>query len=333
MRIKQEFWRRSSARLAKTSATLIKITCLQLLSGVGLFLSAQIMTREDLQEQIGVYERASLQAKIPDMPAIPAGRIWSHLGTLYQDAGLYGQSERAFEHAMRLLTVVPVSKPDLATAIDNLGMLYMDIGNVKGAEQAESKALRIREESNLKTDLPRSWYHLSILYLREHRSTKAKEFAERAANAFFEDVNAVPEDKAGSLLVLASSLCQTHQYPEAIAKLQSVLQMTKETYGPDRFPTGLSAFLLGYAYWKNGNFSSAGPLMQLGTEIMSKELGWAHPKSLSVMEQYAQFLRDGHRPDLARAVEMRIQKMRAQLNSNPSNGYGVETTDIWAAIF
>ena len=58
MRIKQRFWRRSLARLPKTSATLIKITCLQLLSGVGLFLSAQIMTREDLQEQIGVYERA-----------------------------------------------------------------------------------------------------------------------------------------------------------------------------------------------------------------------------------------------------------------------------------
>jgi hypothetical protein len=72
--------------------------------------------------------------------------------------------------------------------------------------------------------------------------------------------------------------------------------------------------------------------MQLGTEIMGKELGWAHPKYLSMMEQYAQFLRDEHRQDLARAVEMRIQKMRAQLNSNPANGHGVQTTDI-SALF
>lgn len=211
---------------------------------------------------------------------------------------------------MRLLTVAPVSNSELATAIDNLGTLCMDTGNLKGAEQAESKALRIREESNLKADFPRSWYHLAILYLREHRSTKAREFAERAASAFFEDVNAVPEGKTGSLLVLASSLCQVHQYPEAIAKLQSVLQITRETYGPDKFPAGLSAFLLGYAYWQNGNISSASPLMQVGTEIIGKELGWAHPKSLSVMEQYAQFLRDEHRQDLARAVEMRVQRMR-----------------------
>lgn len=88
MRIDQGFCRRSSARLAKISATLLKIACLELVSGVCLFLSAQIMTREDLQEQIGVYERASLEAKIPNMPATQAGRIWSHLGTLYQDAGL-----------------------------------------------------------------------------------------------------------------------------------------------------------------------------------------------------------------------------------------------------
>ena len=332
MRINQGSCRRLCARLAKTSATLLKITCLELLSGVCLFLSAQIMTREDLQEQIGVYERASLQAEIPGMPAAQAGRIWSHLGTLYQDAGLYKQSERAFEHAMRLLTVAPVSNPDLATAIDNLGTVYMDTGNVKGAEREESKALRIREESSLKADLPRSWYHLAILYLREHRSTKAREFAERAASAFSEDVNAVPEDKTGSLLVLASSLCHAHQYPEAIAKLQSVLQMTRDTYGPDKFPTGLTAFLLGYAYWKNRNLSSASPLMRLGTEIIGKELGWAHPKSLSVMEQYAQFLRDEHRQDLARAVEMRVQRMRAQLNSNPANGHVVQTTGI-SALF
>ena len=56
------------------------------------------------------------------MAALQAGRIWFHLGTLYQDAGKYGQSELAFERAMRFLTIEPVSKAaywgTLATRVD-----------------------------------------------------------------------------------------------------------------------------------------------------------------------------------------------------------------------
>jgi hypothetical protein len=62
-------------------------------------------------------------------------------------------------------------------------------------------------------------------------------------DAFFTHANDAPEDKTGSLPVLASALCQSHAYPQAIAKLQSGLQMANETYGPEKLPAGLSAFL------------------------------------------------------------------------------------------
>jgi tetratricopeptide (TPR) repeat protein len=296
-------------------------------------LHAQILTKEELQKQIATYESASLRATSPEMSPLQAGHIWLRLATLYQDAGMYGQSERAYEHAMRLLTIAPVSKPDLATAIDSLGTLYMETGNVKEAEHAESKALRIREESNLESDLPRSWYHLATLYLREHRSGAARQFAERAANAFFADSNSVPEDKIGSLLVLGSSLCQTRKYSEAITRLESASRMATETYGPDTFPAGFSAFLLGYTYWKNGNLSSAEGLMQRGTETMGKELGWEHPAYLAVMARYARFLHEEHRQDEARSIEKQLKRMRVQLNANlAAHGHGLETTDI-AALF
>jgi tetratricopeptide (TPR) repeat protein len=332
MKIRHDDCRQWSARLTKVSTTLLQVACLGVLTGTGVCANAQVLTKEDLRKQIEIYEAASLQAKTPDMPTVQAGTIWSHLGTLYQDAGMYAQSERAFEHAMRLLTVTPVSSPDLARAIDNLGTLYMETGHIKEAEHAESKALKIREESHLESELPKSWYHLATLYLREHRSAKAEEFAERAASAFFADRNATPEDKIGSLLVLGSSLCQTGKYPEAIAKLQGAFQMAKETYGSDQFPTGFSAFILGYAYWKSSNLSSAAELMQRGTEIMGKELGWNHPAYLTVMTQYARFLRDDHRQDMARAIEKQVKSMRAQLNSNPAYDQGLETTDV-AALF
>jgi tetratricopeptide (TPR) repeat protein len=130
-------------------------------------LNAQILTKDDLQKEIATYEAAARQNEASNMAALQAGRIWFHLGTLYQDAGKYGQSELAFERAMRFLTIEPVSKADLAATIDDLGTLYLEMGKVKESERAESKALKMREQSGLKSDLSRSWYHLATLYLRK----------------------------------------------------------------------------------------------------------------------------------------------------------------------
>jgi tetratricopeptide (TPR) repeat protein len=303
-----------------------------MLLGTSRQLKAQLLTKEDVQKEIATYQAASLQAKIPDMPGLQAGRIWSHLGTLYQDVGMYRQSEQALEHAMRLLTLAPVSRPDLAMAIDSLGMLYMQTGNMKDAERAETKALKLREQAGLKSELPKSWYHLATLYLRERQPTKAKDFAERAVNAFFADASAVPEDKLGSQLVLASALCQSDQYAEAIEKLRSTLQMATDTYGPGTLPAGFSSFLLGYALWKSGDLSSAGELLQDGATTMGKALGWEHPGYLLVMTRYAQFLRDDHRQDAARAIEQQVKSMQAQLSANPAYGRSLQTMDI-AALF
>jgi tetratricopeptide (TPR) repeat protein len=245
---------------------------------------------------------------------------------------MYRQAEQALEHAMRLLTLAPVSKPDLAMAIDSLGTLSMQTGNVKEAERAETKALKMREGAGLKSELPKSWYHLATLYLRERQPAKAKDFAERAVNAFFADPSALPEDKLGSQLVLASALCQSRQYAEAIEKLRSTLHMARETYGPDTLPTGFSSFLLGYALWKSGDLSSAGEPMQEGATTMGKALGWQHPGYILVMTRYAQFLRDDHQQDAARTIERQVKSMQAQLSANPAYGHGMQTMDI-AALF
>jgi tetratricopeptide (TPR) repeat protein len=303
-----------------------------LLLGTCSLLNAQLLTKEDLRREIATYEASSLQAKTPDMTGLQAGRIWLHLGTLYQDAGMYYQAEQALEHAMRLLTLAPVSKPDVATAIDSLGMLSMQTGNVKEAERAETKALKMREEAGLNSELPRSWYHLATVYLREHEPAKAKDFAGRAVDAFFADASAPPVDKLGSQLVFASALCQSHQYAEAIEKLKRTYQIAEQSYGPDTLPSGFSSFLLGYAFWKNGDVSSASGLMQDGAKALGKTLGWEHPGYLLVMTRYAQFLRDDHQHDAARTIEKQVRSVQVQLGANPAYGHGMQTMDF-AALF
>ncbi|WP_353072396.1 tetratricopeptide repeat protein [Tunturiibacter gelidiferens] len=320
----------SSGFVVRSKRSYLLLVCLAACCANGLRLKAQILTREDLQRETAAYEAASRSAEPPQMPAVEAGRIWLRLGILYQDAGRYGPSETAYEHAMRLLTAVPVSAPDLADTIDRLGTLYMETGNLKGAEAAESKAMKMREAAGLEPELPQSWYHLSALYLREHQAERSRSFALRAFDAFSKDRNATPEDKIGAQLVLSGSLCQLHRYPEAISYLQSGLQLSNEFYGAEQLPTGLNTFLLGYAYWKSGDAASANSLMQRGSEILGKTLGW-HPTYLSVLTQYAHFLRDTHEQRAAHEVEREIKQGRAHLSREP-NSQTMQTIDI-AALF
>jgi len=309
----------------------IILACLAACCASGLRLNAQILTREALQKETAEYEAASRNAEPSHMPAVEAGRIWLHLAVLYQHSGKYGQSEIDYEHAMRLLTIAPVSQPDLADAIDDLGTLYMETGNLKGAEDAESKAMKMREATGLESELRQSWYHLATLYLREHQADKSRSFAQRAFDAFSKDRNAIPEDKIGVQIVLSASLCQSHRYPEAIALLQSALQLSNDLYGPEQFPTGMNTFLLGIAYWKSGDLVSANKLMQRGSDILGKTLEW-HPAYLYVLTQYTQFLRKAHKRDAAHAIEKEIRQRRAYLNSEPTYSKKLQTIDV-AALF
>jgi tetratricopeptide (TPR) repeat protein len=320
----------SNGFAVRSKRSYLLVVCLAACYAGGLRLKAQILTREDLQRETAAYEEASRSSEPPQMPAVEAGRIWLRLGILYQDAGRFGQSEMAYEHAMRLLTVVPISGPDLADAIDRLGTLYMETGNLKGAEDTESKAMKMREAAGLESELPQSWYHLATLYLREHEAERSRSFATRAFDAFSKESNTTPEDKIGALLVLSGSLCQLHRYSEAISYLQSGLQLSNEFYGAEQLPTGLNTFLLGYAYWKSGDAAAANSLMQRGSEILGKTLGW-HPTYVSVLIQYEHFLRETHEQRAAHDVEREIKQRRAHLSMEP-NGQTIQTIDI-AALF
>jgi tetratricopeptide (TPR) repeat protein len=327
---------------AKSLSVIVKLSCLLLLSQSGPAvhrLNAQTLTRADLQAQTAIYEAASKRAQPPEMSAVQAGRIWTRLGMLYQDAGTlyqdatrYQEAENAFERAIRLLSLPPVSKSDLSAAIDDVGTLYLERGHVGDAEQAEMKALRLREELGDQHQLALSWYHLAILNMRKHRAERAHSFAGQAVSELSSDSNATPEDRIGALFVLSQSLCLSHNYLRAIETLQNALHLVRTFYGPKDFPAGLGTFLLGYAYWKAGDRSSAGEFMREGSEVIGQQLGWEHPAYLSVMTQYARFLRQTHQRSAARQVEEQVKQTRARLDAaSPDHRYP-ETMDI-AALY
>jgi tetratricopeptide (TPR) repeat protein len=292
--------------------------------GAAAQLAAQSHDADELNRQIEQYRLASQHADPPEMNSVPAGRIWTRLGILYDEAGSYTQSEMAFVHALRLLEMPPVEQRDLARAMDELGTLYMVRGDLKQAERAEQHALAIRQASGLKNDLPRSWFHLATLALREHRAQKAGAYAEKAVALLRAQPGANPDDLVNALFVLAMAQCRLHRYPDAVATAQQAMVLLLTSYGPDDFPTGFGSFLLGYAYWKSGDPLQASAPMQAGAAQIAKHLGWQNPACLSVMAQYEQFLRSTHRRKEAHAVRDELEKAR----NAPELGHQPETLTV-----
>lgn len=265
-----------------------------------------------LQQQIATYSVVAAKAEPPTVAPVDAGRIWIHLGTLYEEAGQYTQSEMAYLHALRLLGIAPVSEADRARAMDDLGILYMMRGDTEQAERAELHALKIRKEQGLAADLPNSWYHLAALYLREHRPKQAQEYGQQAVDALAGEPHANPDDVIAAQFVLAVAQLRQSQYPEAIARMEKAMDIVRSTYQPQEFPSGFGSFLLGYAYWKSGDPEKADGLLKAGAAIVAKQLGSAHPVTQTVMTHYMQYLRNTHQIEEARAVDRQLKQTQSE---------------------
>lgn len=310
MRLEGSEERRSLAAVSSPVRKAGLIT-LWTVTAIAMPLQAQAPGNNDLRQQIEMYRTAAAKAEPPAMQPVAAGRIWSRLGSLYEDAGMYEESEMAYQRALRLLKVAPVSETDLATAMDDVGTLYMMWGDTQRAERAEQKALEIREKEGLKAELPRSWYHLATLFLREHRAERARDYAKQAVDQLGAVAESNSNDMMNAQFVFALSLCRLRRYPEAIATMQAALELVRRVYRPDEFPAGFGSFLLGYAYWKSGDAAAASDLMRDGSTLVLRQLGWEHPVSICIMAQYAHFLRNTHQKRAVRSMEKKLKEARA----------------------
>jgi tetratricopeptide (TPR) repeat protein len=316
-RLQMEIKRPIDRLITATLTRSVLILSLSIASSDVYVANAQAADGSDLENQIRTFAIASLYADPPSMAPVPAGRIWSHLGSLYEDAGMYQQSEMAYMHSIRLFKTAPVSLVDLARALDGLGTLYMMRGETQLAERTERQALAIRQANGLTADLVPSWYHLATLALHEHQSAKAREFADRAIDQLRAQPRPDPDQQINAQFVLGLALCRLRRYSEAIGAMRAAIDLVRRNYRPEDFPAGFGSFLLGYAYWKSGDVASAQPLMHDGSVLVEKRLGLGHPVTLSVMMQYEHFLRATDQRSAARSIHDELKQARGLAGLRP----------------
>jgi tetratricopeptide (TPR) repeat protein len=274
-------------------------------------LRGNIATRPELLRRIAVCEAAVREAEAAHATDAVLVEVYSWLGSLYDRALMFSQSEAAFERAISLLRRNPGASGQLAEDINYLGSLHALMGKERQAEKEELEALKLRQNLGDSLQVAWSWDTLAELYLREGKYVKARDFAQKATAEFLVNKQAGVVDGIRSRFDLSEALCSTNDCPAAIPLLKEAIDLAKSTYRPNDSPIGVANFLLGFAYWKSGDQSGADEYMKQGTAIMKEQLGWGHPTYLNAMSAYARFLRERQRIEDAEVVEREIRTAEA----------------------
>jgi tetratricopeptide (TPR) repeat protein len=224
---------------------------------------------------------------------------------------MLSRAETALEHAIFLLHRSAEGSSQLAEDINYLGLLHLQMGDLRQAEREVLEALRLRQALGGELEIARSWNSLAELYFRRHKYAMARDSAQRAMDEFSADKRADVIDRISSRLNLGMILCYMKEGPSAVPLLKEAIGIANTAFRPDDFPLGEGMFLLGFAYWKSGDVTDASDYMQRGTATMKGQLGWGHPTYMNALALYAKFLRENKRGQDAEVVERQIRQTEA----------------------
>jgi tetratricopeptide (TPR) repeat protein len=266
-----------------------------------------IFARTEALQKINRLETAAREGESAHVSDVALANVYSELASLYESAARYDQSEEALKRAISLLHHCPESRSQLADDLDNLGLLHVEMDKMREAHEEELEALQIRQSLGDSLGTARSWNSLSGFYFMERKYAASRDFARRAMDEFSVNERASLFERVSSRFNLALALCAMKDCPSAIPPLKVGIDIAKAGFKPNDFPIGLGDFFLGYAYWKSGSPSEAGPYMEEGIAMMKRQLSPGHPIYLNALRQYALFLHKSKRAEDANAVEREIR--------------------------
>jgi tetratricopeptide (TPR) repeat protein len=266
-----------------------------------------VLPKAELLRRIDLYESALHRPGINRIDDASVARVYSSLGNCYLDLAMYPKAEDAMHHAIALMRNGPQAV--LAGEIGQLAVLHIAMGDFKQAEEGQMEALQIREQIGDPVGIALTWNDLASLYVRERQFSRALDYAQRAMPVLASNHGVQADDRIANQQTLASALCGMHQCDRAIPLLQQALSLACDNFGVDSLAAGVSTYLLGYAYWQNGQMDMAADYMHGGIERMKKDWSWGYTLYVNAVAQYAKFLRQRGQSESAALEEHELRHM------------------------
>ncbi len=169
--------------------------------------------------------------------------------------------------------------PDVATTLNNIAVLYCQMGEYEKAQPFYQRALDIREKAlgPQHPDYAITLNNIAGLYESMGEYEKAIPLYQRALDIREKVLGPQHPSVATTLNNLAELYRQMVEYEKAIPLYQRALEIVEKELGPEHTNVAATLNNLAILYNSMGEYEKALPFYQRALEIVEKELGPEHP--------------------------------------------------------
>jgi tetratricopeptide (TPR) repeat protein len=230
--------------------------------------------RGEYQQALAILEPLA-QSTAPDAPN--TGRIWILLGSLYQDLGRYADAQRAYQTAISVCKNQPGKEREEAGAIDNLGSLYLDMGQSEMSKRLRLRALQVIKEAGDHEGLARVYNNLAATAFQHKQAHEGRNYIARA----FREIKLAPQMVDDDLAAIYSNAgwlsMYDHEYDQALRYYERARQVWLKHHGMNHQLTGWGYILCGRTRALMGDSQQGLVEVTTGLSIIEKSVGTRVP--------------------------------------------------------
>ena len=242
---------------------------------------------------------------------------WRVAGFLFDD-GKYVDSERLMQQTVQILTeLLGLEHPDTLSTMDNLGLIYRQLGRVvEGArlqEELLERSTRVLGEEH--PDTLRVMHNLGWTYLQLGRAVEAERLQEEVLEKRTGILGDEHPETLGAMNNLGWTYLQLGRAVEAATLQGEVLEKSTRILGDEHPETMRAINNLGLTYLRLGRAVEAARLQEEALEKRMRILGEEHPDTLRTMDSLGStYVQLGRAVEGARLQEKALEKR----TKNPS---------------
>jgi tetratricopeptide (TPR) repeat protein len=274
--------------------------------------AAQASDTPSLEQQISKELALIHDGERNGLEPLKLGRLWAHLGIDYEDEAEFAKAESAYNHSLKILEALPSGIADYANALDNLGSMYLMLGNLADAERCSRNSLAVREKMGDRLQIARGKWHLAEVELGRRKTKEAQQTSLAAYNEMVALKDPEIKDLVSALITLTYAECFQSCTDDGVTHAKESVALARGSSPGDPIMIGQALLALGNAEWKAGMKEAPEQQMRESIDIFRAQSARGRTYVLGAMEQYRRYLDAVHRGAEAKQVAMEESQIRSE---------------------
>jgi CHAT domain-containing protein/tetratricopeptide (TPR) repeat protein len=232
----------------------------------------------------------------------------SILGAVYLKEGRFSDAEEQFRQALAIYE--QRSGPEsinTASALNNLALVLERLADYRGAELLLRRSYRILEKARGPDDPDAATTLLNLGRVLDSQGKFGASATIAASGAAAPRTAGPAADNPQQLSARATELIKQGQLAEAESLQQRVVEIHRQTLGPEDPQTATSLSNLGNVYYLQGRFAEAEKIHRQVLAIREKVLGPDHPDTATSLNNLANVLFEQGKDERASLSEQRAR--------------------------